>query len=370
MRITSITVYTYFVKYNHGTFSMSNNRTSTGQPSLVIRITTSTGLEGWAETAPLGSDYLPSSYAGELAALKELTPYLIGLDPRSPGVISDKMNRLMMSGMAAKSVIDMACWDILGKSVGLPTYVLLGGKLSPNPSTWSSIGFMDHDTAVQKAISEATNGITRMQIKVGNDPLVDAKRVNAIRTAVSENVHIWADANASWSLSQALTFSRALNPQYTVPIEQPCKTLLDCAHIARLSALPVLGDECIITLHDLITAHANGITGVNIKLSRVGGFTKARVLRDVAVELGMDVNVHDTWGCVFTTAQNLQLAVSTREERLGGVDVFVEWTGPVVAVGGLRVEKDGRVAVGEGVGNGYGDVKVEMLGEPVFSVGE
>ena len=81
---------------------------------------------------------------------------------------------------------------------------------------------------------------------------------------------------------------------------------------------------------DICTAHAAGITGVNIKLSRVGGLTKARVLRDAAVALEMMVNVDDTWGCALTTAQNLQLAASIRPDRLRAVDLFAEWTNPLI----------------------------------------
>lgn len=109
MRIDNITVFRYDANYRYSMYSMYHGRLAKGHKSIVVRMLTDNGIEGWAETAPLGSDYLPSSFSGEVAALKELGPQIIGLDPRSPATVSDVMDRAM------------ACWDILGKSVGLST---------------------------------------------------------------------------------------------------------------------------------------------------------------------------------------------------------------------------------------------------------
>ena len=198
MQMTDITVSSYKASYNHGVYTMSGGRTSTGEPSLVLRIRTDSGIEGWSENVPLGSDYLPSSLTREVAALKGLGPKIIGLDPRSPALISAVMDRAMMSGMAAKSVIYPAGWDILGRSAGLPTHILLGGHLSAKPPAFSVVGFGEIPITVQKAEAELEKGPTALQLKVGDD------------------------ANASWKLDQALVFARALGQDITIPLEQPC----------------------------------------------------------------------------------------------------------------------------------------------------
>lgn len=84
MQINDISVFSYDANYRYGTYSMSHGRLAKGQKSIVVRILTDDGTEGWAETAPLGSEYLPSSFTGELAALKELGPQVLGLDPDHP----------------------------------------------------------------------------------------------------------------------------------------------------------------------------------------------------------------------------------------------------------------------------------------------
>ena len=348
---------------------MSHGRTATGQKSIVVRILTDDGIEGWSESAPLGSDYLPSSFTGELAALKELGPQILGLDPRSPQAIVEVMDRAMMGGMAAKAVIDMACWDILGKSVGLPTATLFGGFLSKKPRSFSVIGIGSPEVGVSQARRELDKGATMMQLKAGDDPVADAKRVKAIYDILPDGVQAWVDANGGWTLDQALTFARAVGPDITIGLEQPCRTLSHSAEVGRRTGLPITLDESIVTVADLFTAHAAGITGVNIKPSRVGGLTKARVIRDTAAALDMVINCDDTWGTALLTAQNILLATTTPSNRLRAVDLFAEWTQPLIAEV-PRMESDGTVTPSTRPGNGYGTIHTELLGEPLFQISQ
>ncbi|UPK94439.1 hypothetical protein LCI18_005374 [Fusarium solani-melongenae] len=367
MHINEITVFAYDANYNHGTYTMSGGRSATGQRSLVVRLRTDDGLEGWAESAPLGGDYLPSFFNGELAALKELSPHILGLDPRSTAAVGAVMDGILLSGTAAKAIIDIACWDILGKAVGLPTSVLLGGRLQKELRAFSVVGIGNPATGVEKARAELDKGAKAMQVKVGDDPLSDARRVAAIREDIPDSVDVWADANGGWNLSQALTFARALPQGMTVAIEQPCATLTDSAEVGRRTGLPIALDESVVTMKDLVSAHALGITGVNIKSSRVGGFTKARTLRDAAVALNMMVTIDDTWGCALTTAQNLQLAASTPQKHMRAVDLFAEWTNPLIAEI-PRLKGDGQIRATDVPGNGFGAVDVALLGDPIFQI--
>lgn len=367
MKIKEITVFSYDANYRYGTYSMSHGRRAKGQKSIVVKICTDDGTEGWAETAPLGSDYLPSSFTGELAALQELGPQILGSDPRSLSSLNGAMDRSMMGAYAAKSVIDIACWDILGKSVGLPTAILLGGFLTERPKGFSVIGIAEPEAAVAQAQQELAKGAVTMQLKAGDDPMADARRVKAIRDAIPDHVIMWVDANGGWSLDQALTFARAIGPDITIRLEQPCRTLSASAEVGRRTGLPIILDESIVTVADLFAAHAAGIAGVNIKPARVGGFSKARIIRDAAVALDMIVNCDDTWGCALATAQNVILATTTSNNSLRAVDLFTEWIEPLIA-DVPRMDEDGRITPSTKPGNGYGNIRVELLGEPLFRI--
>ncbi|KAM0489601.1 hypothetical protein ACHAP8_012418 [Fusarium lateritium] len=133
------------------------------------------------------------------------------------------------------------------------------------------------------------------------------------------------------------------------------------------TGLPVILDESIITVVDLFEAHAVGITGVNIKPPRVGGLTKARLIREAAVALDRVINCDDPWGYALTTVQNLLLATTTPSHRLRAVDLFAEWTEPLIA-DVPRMESDGRITPSTEPGNNYTTLYADILGEPLFQI--
>ena len=108
----------------------------------------------------------------------------------------------------------------------------------------------------------------------------------------------------------------------------------DCAELRRHTALPMILDECVLSVEDLVRAKVVvGATGVNIKPGRLGGFTNARAVRDTAQGLGMTFTVDDTWGGALVTAQNSHLAASSQPDLLTAATFFSEWTEPLIATG-------------------------------------
>src|ERR1700722_16726379 len=108
MQITKIELFTYELAYVHGAYVMSHGRSQSHEPSIVVRIVTDVGIVGWGETCPHGGTYLPAFFEGECAAVLVLAQAVLGLDPRETGAIQAMMNRTLVSGMAAKSAIDIA----------------------------------------------------------------------------------------------------------------------------------------------------------------------------------------------------------------------------------------------------------------------
>lgn len=366
MRIQSIGAYTYNANYRHGEYSMSHGRVTVGHPALVVRVRTDTGLEAWGETSPLGGTYLPSFFAGELEAVRLLARSLLGLDPPSVTTINT-MEQTLLAGQAAKSALDWACWDVFGRSVDLPIYALLGGALAWSPPAFSVVGIGTPEEAATDALIEYGKGIARLQVKVGNDPRVDARRLVAAREALPEEVDIWADANGGWNLGEALTFCGGVPQGPVVALEQPCRTMTDCAEVGRRSGFPIVLDECVSTLSDLAAAKVLvGGSGINLKSSRVGGLTKARMVRDAAVGMDLMVTIDDTWGGAITTGQNIQLAATTEPGRLRGLTLFSEWNEPLVAEG-PRMDPDGTVAVPTAPGNGFA-VDPSWFDDPLFEI--
>lgn len=366
MRITSVDIFEYRVTYAHGVYTMSHGRAATGHRSAVVRVWTDEGVDGWGEVCPNGSTYSTSFFEGERAALTILAEAVLGFDPRNLSSVNAAMNRTVMGAPGAKAAIDSACWDIFGKSVGLPVSDLLGGTMQERIPLALSIPVCTPDAAIEYVTRHRGLGVTNFQVKVGDSWAEDVERVRAVCTAAGAETSVVVDANGGWSLQSALLAVRQLE-DLPIHLEQPCRTLADCAELRRHTSLPMILDESICNLADLALAKSQGIAGVNIKPQRVGGLTTARLIRDSAQALGMNIECDDTWGGTIVTAQVAALAASTHPKNFLVAAFFSDWTEPAVSTAP-------RILSGGGTGCALTDpglgvtVDVAALGKPVLSV--
>jgi L-alanine-DL-glutamate epimerase-like enolase superfamily enzyme len=214
--------------------------------------------------------------------------------------------------------------------------------------------------------TRAAAGITRFQLKVGNDPLEDAARTRAVMHVVDEETIVVADANGGWSLLDARRAIAAM-ADLRVYVEQPCRSTEDCALAVRGSALPLVLDESVVTVTDVFAAkHQAAASSINVKISRVGGLTQAARMRDLMQELNLTVSLEDTWGGDVITAAVSHLAASTRPESTLNVSFFNDWTdGHVAGYAPRSVNGRGSAPIGPGLGI---EVDAGQLGDPLFSV--
>src|SRR4051795_9847123 len=120
MRIDRIDVHGYDLRYAHGEYVMSGGRTIAALPSTLVRVIADDGTEGWGETCPLGPTYLEAHAGGARAALRELIPALIGVDPCNLGAVNDALDQALRGHAYAKAAVDIACWDLLGHALDVP----------------------------------------------------------------------------------------------------------------------------------------------------------------------------------------------------------------------------------------------------------
>jgi L-alanine-DL-glutamate epimerase-like enolase superfamily enzyme len=327
VRIERIEVYGYTLHYAHGEYTMSGGRVVRGLPSTVVRVITDQGIEGWGETCPLGQTYLPAFAEGARVALRELAPALLGADPRNLARIHARMDGALRGHGYARSPLDMACWDILGKAADLPLVTLLGGQRQDRYPLYVAVPLKDADAMAAYVQARRADGIHRFQLKIGTDPREDAERVRRIVEVTSEHDLIVADANGGWRLQDALIAARLLAPLPRVVLEQPCPTLDECIALRRLVTLPMIYDEVVVDPQTLLAAvQQGGATGVNLKISRVGGLSAARVMRDLCESLGISLTIEDSWGGDVVTAAVSHLAASTRPEVCFTVSFMNDWT--------------------------------------------
>lgn len=366
MRIERVDVYHFDLTYVHGTYVMSGGREITSLPSTLVQITADCGLQGWGEVCPLGSTYLPAHAQGGRAALTILAPAVIGIDPTNPAAIHDRMDEVLAGHSYAKSPVDLACCDLMARALGISVSTLMGGRRQEDFPLYVAIPLGTPEEMTAFVLARRKEGIHRFQLKVGGDPHLDGIRVRTIVEATGAEDRIIADANCGWRLNDALIAARAMEGLPRLLLEQPCPTIEECIEVRKRTTLPIVYDELVTDLQSLLrVAREGGAGAINLKISRVGGLTRARLLRDVCDLLGLQVTIEDTWGGDIVSAASAHLAATTRPGSLLTVSFMNDWTNEHIAGHEPRsVNGRGRAPTGPGLGI---DIDESKLGAPILS---
>ena len=371
VKISRITAYQVDLPLREGAYSWAGHSFAAFD-STVVLIETDEGLTGAGETCPLGPAYLPAYAEGARAGLAKLAPGLIGQDPLEIDRINHLMERLLKGHPYVKSAVDMACWDLAGQACGQPLYKLLGGKFQDRVKLFKVLSRDEPDVMAAKAVAYREQGFRQFQMKVGDDPALDIRRLREVVGALTPDQLLGADANTGWRQHEAQRVAAAaerLAAESGVPIylEQPCLTYAECLAVRRNTKLPMILDECMDSLGLLIRGHGEqAMDLVNLKINRLGGLTRARQFRDLAVELGIVMTIEDSWGGEIATAAIAHLAHSTPEGFHFQSSAFHDYSDLCIAAHGPEV-KDGYMTAPDRPGLGIAPI-LEALGPPVFEV--
>jgi L-alanine-DL-glutamate epimerase-like enolase superfamily enzyme len=277
------------------------------------------------------------------------------------------MNQKMRGHPYVKSAIDVACWDILGKACGMPVAKLLGGRFGDDFPLYRAIS-QDTPEAMAASVGEyRSQGYTKFQLKVGSDVETDVARIFAASKQLQSGDILIADANTGWTQHEALRVADAVR-NVDVYIEQPCMTYEECLVVRRRTARPFILDEVIDDIGMVVRGAADqAMDVINLKISKVGGLTPAREIRDLCVRLGIALTIEDTWGGDIATAAIAHLAHSTLPEYLFTTTDFNSYV-TVSTAEGAPQRQNGRMTTSDRPGLGISP-RVEVLGKPLVSVG-
>src|SRR5262249_35997322 len=140
MHIDRIDVFAKTYTLTQGPFAMSGGKIASEQDSTIVRLETDTGHVGWGEQCGFSPRYIAAHGEGAGAALGILAPAILGMDPLSIQRVYDAMDGALKGHEYAKSAVDMACWDLLGKFTGLSLHELLGGSYRDRLPLYTGIG--------------------------------------------------------------------------------------------------------------------------------------------------------------------------------------------------------------------------------------
>lgn len=363
MKITRIRIYKTPLPYVGGAYVWgAGNAIETAIASVVV-MDTDAGLQGCGEFTPCGENYMVAHSEGVEALARLVAPHLLGEDPRQVARIEQTMDHLLQGHGYAKAPFDAAGWDILGQACDQPVWMLLGGKLTD--------GAPMYRVAPQKATNETLaemqryrdQGYRQFQIKVGGDWSKDIDRIHAGVGLLQPGEKAMADANQGWRVDNAIRVARATKDLDYI-LEQPCRTYEECQQVRRVSEHPMKLDECVTGMAAAQRIVADrGAEICCLKISNLGGLSKARRVRDFLVENRIPVVSEDTWGGEICTSAVAHFAASTPSDYLQNTTDLMNYNTRSTGVGGAWA-KDGKLFAPDTPGLGV-TPDFDSLGDPV-----
>jgi L-rhamnonate dehydratase len=238
-----------------------------------------------------------------------LKPLLIGQEPWDIERLWQHMYRKTMAfgrkgiGMVAISAVDIALWDLLGKSAGQPVYRLLGGRTKARIPVYASrLYSVELSELEAEAKRYQEEGYQAMKLRFGWGPADgpagierNLALVRTVREAVGEGIDVMADAYMGWTLDYAKRMLPLLEPFRLRWLEEPLipDDILGYAELKSYGRIPIAGGEHEFTLYgfrELLEAHA--LDYIQFDTNRVGGLTQARKIAALAEAHSVPVIPH------------------------------------------------------------------------------
>ena len=276
-------------------FTIARGSTSAYR-TVRVRLRDADGVEGWGEAAP--SRYYGETVDTVVAALQRLAPVLPA-DPTDFDGADAALLSASPADAAARVALSEALHDLGGKRLGAPLWKLWGLDPERAPLSSFTIG-LDTPERVRAKVREAAS-YPILKIKVGTPD--DAAVLGAVREVTDKPLRV--DANAGWTVQEALAHLPLLEEMRVELIEQPVAAddLAGLAAVHRASRIPIVADESCRVAAD-IPRLAGAVDGINIKLAKCGSLREALRMVEAARAHRLSVMV----GCMIETSLGITAA--------------------------------------------------------------
>lgn len=319
--------------------------------NLLVELRTNEGISGWGEASSFHS-IAGETQAINIAAAKELKPYVVGKNPLAINSLIQQMEEYLPHNTTLKSAIDMALFDIAAKACGLPLYAFLGGQ-KREMETDLTMGIGNPDEAGDKALFIRSMGFRMLKVKLGLNFQDDCRRLKNIRRAIGPEPIIRIDANQGWDRIGAIKSLNAFTEFNVEFCEQPCRAhdLQGMKYVSRHTTIPVMADESVFSTTDALNIiQQDAAPYFNIKLCKAGGIQHAEKLAHIA-EAGYRPCMI---GCMSESRLGItaaaHFACANSIVRFFDLDSFLEHAEDPI-LGGVQV-KDGMVTIPDAPGIG------------------
>ena len=267
----------------------------TSMDTLLVRVETDGGVTGWGEG--FGHRIFPATRA----AIDTLVgPMCVGRDPAAINPLVDELQRALAGvgrngpAMYALSAIDIALWDIAGKLAGQPLYRLLGGAPRQRLPAYASLLRYGDPAAVRHHVEKALKrGYCHIKLHE-----ITYAPIEAARKAAGPDIPIMVDCNCPWTVAEAISMARRLQPLDLKWLEEPVWPPEDHAGLARVQVqggIPTAAGEnaMLPELKGLLAASA--VSYIQPSVTKVGGVTQTRKVMALADAHGVACVPHSAY---------------------------------------------------------------------------
>ena len=279
--------------------------------AVIVKIQTDEGLVGLGEADPM-HPFTEESPESTTAVLRDIiAPKLLGRNPLEIAQLESVLDHVVEGNPTARGAVNMALYDILGKSIDTPIYQLMGGLRHERLPLLLGISSLDLDQSIDAINKLIANGVTTVMLKMGEMPIAEEiERFIGIRKHFGKTIKLVVDANQGWELTEALAFVKGINGYYLELLEQPIqrrdyaglKTLCDQA-VCSLSA-----DESLVETEDAARLiHEKVVNVFSIKVSKNGGLDKSKLIAQMAEGFGLKCLMNSMLEFGITQAASLHL---------------------------------------------------------------
>lgn len=339
--------------------------------AAIVVVVTDEGITGFGEakgTPPVIKSIVES----------RLKPQLVGEDPTRVEALWEKMYSGSRTGLALKygrpyvghnvrgetlcaiSGVDVALWDIFGKSLGQPIFKLLGGGVRDRIRGYGSGGWAAPGEAAAEMTGYVEKGFTAVKMRVGglddeDFPRRSIERLREVRSAIGPRIDLMMDAHGALTATQAIQLARGAEEFRIAWFEEPVVAADDLPGLAEVrekTIIPIAtgeNEQTRFAFQDILDARAADIVQPDIAIA--GGLTETRRIAALAHARGKGVAPH-VWGSALLWAASLQFAAATPNVF---IFEFCQAYNPLLydlITTPVAVAKDGFVSIPTGPGLG------------------
>jgi L-alanine-DL-glutamate epimerase-like enolase superfamily enzyme len=312
MRIVGGKVYPIIMPFEDKDWKFALGAMSQSE-GFLLKLETDEGIIGWGYTAAAG--HIGETKGSVQWALEQMfLPYLINKDPLNIESIIAGLNRLLLHNPRAKTCVDLALHDLVGKRFGLPVYSFLGGKVRETVEIIRLVPLKEPEEQAIVSKKLVGEGYRYLKLKISGEKEKDVARVKAVRDAVGPRIVLTVDANQSYDPWTAIQAIRAMEKYDIYLVEQPVRydDFAGLSQVTHHVDVLVDADESARTLGDIVNLiRAQAVSSISLKVPKLGGILNTKKAAAICAAAGMRCRIGDAFGGRLYGSANMHVIAST-----------------------------------------------------------